>query len=291
MKTRLKLSVCLFATGVALAAGPAFDGQRAYDAAKAQCDIGVRAPGTPGHEQCVKWIEDQFAADKLQVSTQPFDVIVSKETYHLTNVVATIPGQEPDLIVIGAHFDSKTFHDITFVGANDGASGIGVLVELGRVLAAHGPFTKTIQLVAIDGEESIGKEPLGVGLYGSGHYVRTAAKAKDTIDDFILVDMVGDADLHIVDDDTSTQRLHAKVWAKAKELHLSDHFNGVKEDMVDDHTPFLNMHIPSIDLIDFDYGPHNSYWHTAQDTMDKISADSLGVVGKVVVGVVEDLAR
>lgn len=293
---RFLLPLLLVGTLAAAAAEPApFDGHRAFADVKAQVDMGVRAPGTPGHEQCTAWIEQQMKAAGLKVSTQGFDVQPGTAPVHLTNVIGTLPGKGPDTIVVGAHYDTKPFKNITFVGADDGASGVGVLLELARDLAPGAPYQKSIQFVALDGEEAIDNEPIGVGLYGSTHFVRVArgehrlARLKV----FILLDMIGDANLDINTDTTSNLTLHDLVWLVARKQGVAQAFSGPPMEVLDDHTPFLQAGVPSLDLIDFQYGSApglNDYWHTDRDTLDKISEPSLQTVGRVVVAVVRQLA-
>ncbi|MHB2016467.1 MAG: M28 family peptidase [Candidatus Xenobia bacterium] len=261
-----------------------FDGQRAYKDLVAQCDMGVRAPGTPGHEQCAKWIEDQLTAMHVEHTRQAFVAGPDGHQLPMENIVARIPGKDDGTIVVGAHWDTKTFSNIKFVGANDGASGVALLLELGRVLQ---PSLHSVDLVFLDGEEAIDNEWMGVGLYGSHEFVQEAEKtgADKKMRAFILVDMIGDKSLRLNPDQRSTPWLRKLVWDQASKLGYTDHFNGQPLDVIDDHVPFLQDDIASVDLIDFDYGSRpglNDYWHTAQDTADKCSADSLQIVGRVV---------
>jgi Zn-dependent M28 family amino/carboxypeptidase len=210
--------------------------------------------------------------------------------------VGVLPGKTDQRIVIGAHYDTKTFTEFKFVGANDGGSGIGVLLELARVLAPGAPYRKTLVFAAFDGEESLASEPMGVGLYGSNHFVLQNRKngTLKTIKDFILLDMIGDADLDINTDTQSSQDLHDLVWAEARRQGVAKAFSGPRLGVVDDHTAFVGAGVPSLDLIDFQFGSapgRNDYWHTDKDTLDKIRPQSLQTVGRVVVAVVKQLAR
>lgn len=204
------------------------------------------------------------------------------------NVVARIPGAESGTVVVGAHYDTK---DIPrFVGANDGASGVAVLLELARTLPARldGP---SIDLAFFDAEESPRGESFDSGGdRGSGQFVRYARGGGRQgsppllqIRAMVLFDMVGDCDLHIPLEANSDAGLYSKFSAAAQDESGSDApFGGEAAGVLDDHTPFLQAGVPAVDLIDFDYGPGPSpggWWHTRQDDLRHVCARSLGEVG------------
>jgi Zn-dependent M28 family amino/carboxypeptidase len=186
-------------------------------------------------------------------------------------------------IIIGAHYDSRIIADRDPLpenrskpvpGANDGASGVAVLNEIARILPAD--LQVNIWLVYFDAEDN-GSMPGGEWILGSRAFVE---KLKGTPDAVIVVDMVADRDLNIYIEQNSNEDLAAEVWSVAKSLGYEDTFiNQPKYHIIDDHIPFIQAGIPAIDIIDFEY----RYWHTVSDTVDKVSADSLGIVGRVVV--------
>ena len=172
---------------------------------------------------------------------------------------------------------------ITFVGANDGGSSAGILLELARVLCGK-QGADSVWLVWLDGEEAVRHDWSSEdSLYGSKRLASkwsadgTAGKVKALIN----VDMIGDRELNILEDMNSSTQLRQIVWAAARELNYGQYFTGLQSAIEDDHIPFARAGIPSLDIIDFDYGPNNSYWHTDRDTVDKLSAHSFQVVGEV----------
>ncbi len=202
----------------------------------------------------------------------------------LHNVTGTIPGKGDGYIVLGAHIDTKDIPG--FVGANDGASGAAVVLELARELPKplSGP---SLAIALFDGEESRGaSEFRDDGDRGSKLYVRQAAGGDaaaaipplDEVRAMVLLDMVGDCDLQIPREFSSDERLYAAFQKAAGGAP----FGGVTGGILDDHTPFQNHGIPSVDLIDFTYGGDKTpgpYWHTTEDTLDKVCPESLAAVG------------
>ena len=205
------------------------------------------------------------------------------------NVVARIPGRGEGTVVAGAHFDTKEIPG--FVGANDGASGVAVLLELARALPPRldGP---AIDLVFFDAEEA----PPGTsfesgGDRGSSQFVRYARRGRqgapplDEIGAMVLFDMVGDCDLDIPREANSDPRLYDQFASAAAEQSPSgstDPFEGDSPGVLDDHIPFIQAGVPAVDLIDFDYGPGPSpgaWWHTRSDDLAHVCARSLGEVG------------
>ncbi|MBX3046336.1 MAG: M28 family peptidase [Anaerolineales bacterium] len=258
----------------------AFDGQRAYAHAEAQMAFGPRTPDSLAHEQTRAYIADTLASYGWQVE-QPAGELLGKPVF---NLLATRPGAEgAPWIILGAHYDSRFFADHDpdpalqlqpVPGANDGASGVAVLLELARVLPQHDPAA-TVTLVFFDAEDNGGIDGWD-WIMGSRLVADSLAELPDAV---VILDMIGDADLQIYLERSSDPRLAAEIWAQAAELGYGDVFiNEPKFTIMDDHTPFLAREIPAVDIIDFDY----PYWHTSQDTLDKISAESMQIVGEVV---------
>ncbi|MFL5870870.1 MAG: M28 family peptidase [Solirubrobacterales bacterium] len=254
-----------------------FDAERAFADLQAQVAIGPRPSGSPANERTAEMLASRLrAAGVEEVHIQ----------HPWRNVVGTIPGDELDAIVLGAHFDTKDIPGV--VGANDGASGAAVVLELARDLEGHadGP---SVRVALFDAEEARGDRPFEVdGTRGSRQYVRLARSGGGQgvpplgeIKAMVLFDMVGDCDLAIPREASSDPELYARIAAGGAP------FGGAAAPVLDDHIPFLNAGIPAVDLIDFAYGPGPSpgaYWHTTNDTLDKVCADSLGAVGEAVLG-------
>jgi Zn-dependent M28 family amino/carboxypeptidase len=265
----------------AVPTAPKFDGNRAFEDLRQVVLFGPRPAGSAALESTRQYIEKQLAAAGIQTVEQPFDADTPIGRIHMVNLVARIPGASPNRIVFAGHYDTKVFHEFRFVGANDAGSSTAFLIEWGRALKARkNPLT--IELLFLDGEEATLPDWAGTDhTYGSRHYVEVAQKDKSiaSLRAMILVDMIGDRDLHIRRESTSTSWLTDTIWAAAKRLKLPDVFVDVATQIEDDHIPFLNAGVPAVDIIDGpeDYPP----WHTAGDTLDKVSARSLQVVGDV----------
>jgi len=272
-----------------------FDGKRAWQQTADVVALGVRAPGTDGHQRAVDLIVARLKALGLNPRQQQFTARTPDGSMPMVNVLATIPATEPGTgtVMVAAHYDTKIFKDFTFVGANDGGSGTGALLELGRALLAAPRRTMDVTLVFLDGEEAFRDWSNTDSLYGSRFLARSMSDdgSLRSVKAFILMDMIGDADLLIVKDGHSTPWLRDLVWRTAAQLGFAQHFGSDTMAVEDDHLPFVKRGVPGVLLIDFSYGLRgtNGYWHTAADTMDKISADSLGRVGLVVEAVVLQL--
>jgi len=206
----------------------------------------------------------------------------------MRNLLCRFPGKSGKAIVFSGHYDTKTVPQ--FVGANDGGSSTGFLLEMAAVLAGV-PRKDDVYLVFFDGEEAYGEWTDSNSLYGSRHLAEkwaadgTLAKIKALIN----VDMIGDKDLSLVYNSGSAASLQKTVWDAAGRLGYSQYFSTGGGVTGDDHVPFLQRGVKALDLIDFDYGPNNQYWHTPADTMDKLSAQSLQVVGTVLQKVLPEL--
>jgi glutaminyl-peptide cyclotransferase len=280
----------------AQAAPPAFDSGRAWEHLRQLVVIGPRPAGSAALDQTRKYIKSQLAAAGVTVVEQPWDEATPNGNVHMVNLIATIPSASPegprgpgaraDRIVISGHYDTKLFRDSRFVGANDGGSSAAFLVEMARVLKAR-RNAMTIELLFLDGEEAFclnwddcSRPGAPDNTYGSRHYVADGKRAGTLagIKAHILVDMVGDRDLRVKRDVNSTPWLTDIVWAAAKARKLDNYFVPQTTQIEDDHIPFMQAGVPSVDIIDLEYGA----WHTPGDTLDAVSAGSLQVVGDVV---------
>lgn len=256
--------------------GAAFDAGRAFTDLRAQVRIGPRPSGSRGSRREVELVVERLRAAGLRR--------ISVQRPH-RNVVVTIPGRKPGVVVIGAHHDTEDGIP-GFVGANDGASGVAVLLELARALPR--PFAgPSIALAFFDAEEARGQRPFATdGLRGSRQFVALArggggqgAPALGQIEAMYLLDLVGDCDLAIPREAFSDRDLYERLRGPA--------FVGETAGVGDDHAPFLEAGVPAVNLIDFTYGPGPSpgaWWHTSEDTLDKVCASSLGQVGRAVIG-------
>ena len=281
--------IVVLATASALgqAAVPGFDSNRAWEQLRQIVAIGPRPAGSAAIEQTRKYIRTQLAAAGVAVADQAWDEDTPIGKVHMVNLIATIPGARADRIVISGHYDTKLFRDSRFVGANDGGSSAAFLVELARVLKAR-RNALTIELLFLDGEEAFclnwdecGRPGAPDNTYGSRHYVATGKRGGTLagIKAHILIDMVADRDLRLKRDLNSTPWLTDIVWAAAKGRKLDTYFVPETTQIEDDHIPFMQAGVPSVDVIDLEFGA----WHTPADTLEAVSARSLQIVGDVVV--------
>jgi Zn-dependent M28 family amino/carboxypeptidase len=260
------------------AAAPHFDANRAWEHLRQLVVLGPRPAGSPAIEESRQYITHQLSASGIAVTQQAWDAPTPTGIVHMVNLVATIPGASKKRLVIAGHYDTKRFHAFRFVGANDGGSSAAFLIELARVLKArHNPLT--IELLFLDGEEAVLDWEGDDNTYGSRHYVAAARNdgSLSSLSALILVDMIGDRDLAFKREANSTPWLTDLIWAAAGKQQLGAYFTSARNRVEDDHLPFVHAGIPSVDLIDLDFGP----WHTAGDTLDAVSARSLQIVGDV----------
>ncbi len=280
-------------TPAAAARTTAFDGERAFGHVKAQVDFGPRPAGSPALEKTRQYLLQQLAGYGLKTRVDAFTAPTPRGKIKFQNLVAELPGETGDIILLASHYDTKPYKEFAFVGANDGGSSTGALLELARVMAAEKRKSRfTYWFVFFDGEEAFcrdwseclnGKD----NTYGSRQMVAQLKQQKqlDRVKAMILLDMIGDRDLTLARCEESSAWLVDAIWETAREAGHDNHFLDRTQSMVDDHIAFLEAGIPAVDLIDFEYGSEpedNDFWHTKNDTLDKISARSLKIVGDVV---------
>jgi Zn-dependent M28 family amino/carboxypeptidase len=273
--------------GTQPAGASGFDSTRAYGHMRDMVEIGPRVSGTPANLKTRQYIISTLAAMGIKAVEQPFEGRTPLGSVKMANVIATLPGTRPERIIIGSHFDTKLFREFRFVAASDGGSSTAALLELARVLKSRPRPRFTIEFVFFDGEEAFGEWREPNHTYGSRHYV-TAARAAGTLASvraLVLLDMIGDRSLNLRRDTNSTPWLTDIVWSTARRLGHAAHFLDEPFPVEDDHMPFVKAGIPSVDLIDLDYPE----WHTAGDTLDKVSAGSLQVVGDVVLAALPEI--
>ncbi len=256
-----------------------FDGKNAYQFVKDQVDFGLRIPGSDAHHKTEEMIMDHLKKTGWKIEVQ----VIPHAEYELKNIIGTrISTEYSPWIIVGAHYDSRFFadndpdpglHAQPVPGANDGASGVAILLELARVLPEN--FPKNVSLVFFDGEDQ-GRIPGWDWILGSYGYSESLTSKPDGV---VILDMLGDQDLNIYYEINSNAEIQQEIWKIAAELGYSNQFIAeYKYRILDDHIPFIEKGISAIDIIDFDY----PYWHTTQDTLDKISPESLEIVGKTI---------
>lgn len=269
-----------------------FNGERAFNHVKTQVDFGPRPAGSAALEKTREYLVKELKSYGLKVWLDEFTPTTPQGKVKMKNIIAELPGESSNFIAIASHYDTKPYKEFTFVGANDGGSSTGALLEIARVLAADKTKRKfTYQFVFFDGEEAFcaewsdclnGKDHT----YGSSHMVERlrAAKQLEQIKALVLLDMIGDKDLRIPREQNSSSWLTKAIWETAQEAGYGKYFPSRETYTEDDHSRFLEAGVSAVDLIDFEYGgSNNPYWHTKEDTLDKISAQSLKVVGDVVI--------
>jgi Zn-dependent M28 family amino/carboxypeptidase len=261
------LAGALLWTPVRAADAPAtvarFDGAAALRHVERLVAIGPRPAGSPEGEKARAYIVATLRALRITVDVREFTAETPHGRLRMANVVAALPGRRPDVILIGGHYDTKWFRDIRFVGANDGGSSAGFLLELARRLAAR-PHEYTYWIVWFDGEEARETWTATDSLYGSRQLAGELQRAHRLPRAMLLVDMIGDRDLGLRREAYSTPWLTELVWSSAARVGHAGAFGEDTQPVEDDHAPFLRAGVPAALLIDFDFPP----WHTADDTLD-----------------------
>ena len=275
---------------------PNFDKGNAFRYLVEQCEFGPRNPGSNGYKQCLDYLQKTFSGFADTILLQPFvlDDLVNEKSYDLTNIIARFKVDAPQQLLIGAHWDTRPWADEDpdtekrndpIIGANDGASGVAVILELARILNASPPPIG-ITLVLFDGED-MGRSGTPKS-YAQGSLVFAKDLPIEKPDEAIILDMIGDAELHIPIERNSyrqNRQLVKKLWTMAEELSLDAFESRIVYTLYDDHVPlWAEARIPAIDIIDFNYpNSYANYWHTTQDLPENCSAESLGQVGTLLV--------
>ncbi|MCA1641052.1 MAG: M28 family peptidase [Acidobacteria bacterium] len=274
------------------AARPAFDGSRAFEHVRRMVEMGPRHAGSAELARTREYIVNELRSAGLKVSTDEWDAQTPTGARRMANVLAELPGKSPDAIIVASHYDTKAIKGIRFLGANDGGSSTGTLIEIARALAATKQQPAlTYWFVFFDGEEAVCNgwdecrtpDDQPDNTYGSRRFVArlTEQGQKDRARAMILLDMVGYKNLKLARDEMGTGWLKDIIWQTGKELGYQSVFVEGEEPVGgDDHEPFLRAGIHAVDLIQLTGYP---YWHEATDTLDKISAKSLQAVGETVI--------
>jgi peptidase M28-like protein len=257
-----------------------FSGQNALLHVQQLVDLGPRPPGSDALEKSRDYITKRLEQSGWQVTKQSFSDDTPRGKVKFVNLIARHTSQNAKagpFFLLCSHYDTKVFDSIRFVGANDGGSSTGALLEIARVLNSRPELAAKIELVFFDGEEAYESFSETDGLYGSRYFAKHLGGPKEQFSGGVLLDMIGDRALTITLSPDSPAQMTADIFASAEALKVRNHFTYFPSSIMDDHTPLNAAGIPTIDLIDFDFPP----WHTADDTMDKLSAESLQTVGAV----------
>jgi glutaminyl-peptide cyclotransferase len=270
----LFMAACSNSNPIATAGEEIFEGDRALALVQEQMTFGDRIPGSEAHKSTGDWLIKNLEDYGWSVEEQLF----SYREFQGRNIIGVAGPEDGEWIILGAHYDTRPVSDRDeenpfepVPGANDGGSGVAVLLELARVLQRE-TLTKQIWLVFFDLEDSGGINGMN-WVVGSTYFANNLEEFPDQV---IIVDMIGDADLQIYYEMNSDPGLRGEIWSMASELGYKAFIPAANHSLIDDHTPFLQRGIPAIDIIDFDY----PFWHTTQDTLDKISSKSLEQVGR-----------
>ncbi len=274
------------------ASAESFNAVRAMQYTREVTAFGARPIGSPNHKKLENYILAHLKND--QVEEDAFTASTPEGKFPVRNIIAKFPGTREGVIVVAGHYDTNyPLRNTGYVGANDGGSSTAILLELANQLRGKKREGYSVWLFWTDGEEAVKNWTDTDSLYGARHL---ADKWKEdgtikNIKAFLLADMIGDADLNVDRDASSTAWLEDTVLQAATQLGYQSHFFGRTIAVEDDHLPFVHLGVPSADLIDLDYGYGNVFHHTPQDTLDKLSPKSIEIVGKVILQTIQILDK
>jgi hypothetical protein len=286
------ITACAGVQVASLDTGSALSGERALEHVRAQVDFGPRPPGSEALEKCRQYIVRHLREWGYEVEDDAFEATTPYGPKKMHNLIARKGKGDKGVIALASHYDTKYMERIRFVGANDAGSSTALLLELARVLSQRNE-SLDYWFLFLDGEEAFVEWSTFDSTYGSRHLARRwkEENVANRIRAFILLDMIGDRQLDLLKEGHSTPWLRELVWSTASELGLDSILSKAEFEVGDDHVPFLEIGIQAVDLIDLNFGPGNSYHHTAEDTLDKVSAESMEKVGKLVLGVLPKLQK
>jgi len=270
---------------------PRFQGSTALEYTRRATSFGERPSGSAALTHLRDWIISELKPLRGQLMVDSFTGETPAGPVQMANIILRFPGTSGKAVVISGHYDTKKIPMVHFVGANDAGSSTGFLVEFAKVISTMN-HRDDIYIVFFDGEEAVRRDwSENDSRYGSRHLVAKwlADGTLTRIKALINIDMIGDKDLDISDDENSSQALRDRVWQIAGKLGDAKYFRHDPGAIDDDHKPFADAGVNAIDIIDLDYGPNGTYWHTTQDTLDKLSVHSFQVVGDVVLDLVKQL--
>lgn len=276
---------------VAGCGGPGFDGQSAFRYLERQCEFGPRPPGSPAHEETLAWLVSELERFADDVAVQRFTAVMDTTSVELSNVIASFRPLERNRVLLAAHWDTRAVADedpdpsmraTPILGANDGASGVAVLLELARMMSERPPRLG-VDLVLFDGEDGGDGGGLSDWCVGSTYYASRMGSYCPAY--AVVVDMIGDRDLSIPKEpnSVSTSAPHVdRVWEVARRAGATAFADRSGIAVYDDHVPLIRAGVPAVLIIDFSY----KHWHTLEDTPDKCSPESLEQVGRVLASLV-----
>jgi len=270
-----------------------FDGKRAYEQVVKQVSFGPRPAGSAALGQLQNYLETELKSYGCAVETDAFSADTPAGRLAMKNILVKIPGEKPGIILLGTHYDTKRLEN--FVGADDGGSSTGVMLEIARLLCGQKQAGKyAVWIAFFDGEEAVNKEWVDPdNRYGSREMAARLANSGDLpkVRAFLLADLVGGRKPHFRRDGGSTKWVVDLVWGIAAKLGYSKIFLKEETDIGgDDHFSFTKRNVPSVDIIDLDLNDV-PYWHTPEDTVDKISARTLAIVGHTILESVKELQQ
>jgi hypothetical protein len=268
--------------------GRDFSGAEAFEYSRQAVALGPRPDGSPAIAKLRTLIKTLLMMRGCQIISDPFTGQTPDGPIPMENIIARFPGKSGRAIVITGHYDTKRLPN--FVGANDGGSSTGVLLELAAALQGR-PRTDDVYLVFFDGEEAVHDWSATDSLYGSRHLADkwSADGTNKKVKALINVDMTGDKNLRLVYDANSVASLRSLVWDVADSLGYADSFPRKGGGIDDDHMPFINAGVRAVDLIDFD--SQGTFWHTPEDKMDKLSVHSFEIIGAVLMKSITELEQ
>ena len=285
-------ALCLNGPLALSAAAPdvVFHGAAALAQTRRAVAFGERPSGSENLTRLRQWILAELKPLGGQLTSDSFQGQTPSGPVAMTNLILKFPGSSGKAIAITGHYDTKNIPMVKFLGANDGGSSTGFLLEFARAIAGT-KHQDDIYVVFFDGEEAVGKWSDTDSRYGSRHLAAKwlAEGILPHLRALINVDMIGDKDLDLSNDENSSQALRAQVKGVADRLGDAPYFRRDQGGIDDDHKPFAELGVNVLDLIDLDYGPNGSYWHTAADTMDKLGVRSFQVTGDIVMALVKEL--
>jgi len=266
---------------------PHIDSKRAFQYMREVTAFGPRYMGSENHKKLEHYILDHLKGDQVEDDAFSADTVEGK--FPVRNIIAKFPGEKNGIIVILGHYDTVyPLRNSGFVGANDGGSSTAILLEYANQLRGGGAGKKrdgySVWLVWTDGEEAVRQWSNTDSVYGARHLAEKWEKdgTLKQVKALMVMDMIGDADLDIVRDTKGAPWLLDLIYAAAERGGYQSHFYAQQGPIEDDHVPFVNRGVPCADVIDLDYGYNNVFWHSPQDTIDKLSPKSLEIVGDTI---------
>lgn len=285
-----KTVLILAALGLAIGAqAREFSGARAMDYERRIVAFGPRPPGSAALRNLRAYLIQQLKPRGCEIVQDTFTAQTPGGPVPMMNIIARFPGRSGRAVVISGHYDTKKMAGVRFVGADDGGSSTAFLLELAETLQGM-PHNDDIDLVWFDGEEAFGQWSETDSVYGSRHLAQrwSADGTLSRIKALINVDMIGGKDLHVMNEENSSPALRKLIWDTAERTGYGKYFLKDESATDDDHMPFIKLGVNAVDLIDFDTSK-KTYWHTPEDTIDKVSTHSFEVLGAVLTEVIKQL--